>query len=605
MNRLTSGLPVSSTQWSSSSEVPHPRSMPTRRRARTTTYTHTFCCLSDKSASEAPSRLQKSALVDAGLGEKRLTFSGRESSPYDFLHFIFQHYPRLSEAGGFELLRIAGKTRSRRLTLITCPCQGYNIQHLKSSEAMVGQATIYIRPLHRNLSLHESDYSARHMIRCLGCARSFLPTEFWSHRNACGRAGPGSSPEQASTTAPVPVIVVGDETDAGEGCSYSAPNSHWKSVTDPVNAVKLFRESIMKNTGEMLHLRLDMRESNESRERSIIAFYKCHRDDWSAALMCSLEGDLAIGDGVNRHCLSLVMSKLQHGFEFKIGSTNVLLFEGEKDHLVPSASQVILDSDLFLVAGRIIGHCFLNEGPCLLGLSPAMIHVLVGGMPEMASIDVKDCCDTDIREAVELLKGNDELTEDQKRSIQRLAFGWDLPGVTQENRAWLMERLLFHAVIVRSKEQLKQIRRGLKETGLMNLLTERPDTIPLIFPRSSSVIYSPQRILSVIDWPVGGEEDDDDADEFVTVEDKCRIAGFLRTYIENATPECLLQLLKFWHGWEVLPTKLFVSVFSYRMPTSSTCTETLRLPVHHLNYASFQKDLDAAIGTVETGFGRI
>lgn len=80
------------------------------------------------------------------------------------------------------------------------------------------------------------------------------------------------------------------------------------------------------------------------------------------------------------------------------------MFEGEKDHLVPVASQVFVDSDLFLVAGRIIGHSFLHNGPCLTGLSQAVIHVLGGGMPETASIDIKDCCDTDVREAVELVQ---------------------------------------------------------------------------------------------------------------------------------------------------------------------------------------------------------
>lgn len=80
-----------------------------------------------------------------------------------------------------------------------------------------------------------------------------------------------------------------------------------------------------------------------------------------------------------------------------------MLFEGEKDHLVPSMSQVIVDSDLFLVAGRIIGHSFLHSGPCLTGLSQAILHVLSGGMPEMSCVDIEDCCDTDVRETVRLV----------------------------------------------------------------------------------------------------------------------------------------------------------------------------------------------------------
>lgn len=67
-----------------------------------------------------------------------------------------------------------------------------------------------------------------------------------------------------------------------------------------------------------------------------------------------------------------------------------LLFEGEQDHKIPSTSLILLESDLFVVAGRMIGHSFLHDGPCLGGLSPAILHVLFGGSPEEATIDIKD-----------------------------------------------------------------------------------------------------------------------------------------------------------------------------------------------------------------------
>ena len=79
-----------------------------------------------------------------------------------------------------------------------------------------------------------------------------------------------------------------------------------------------------------------------------------------------------------------------------------LLFEGEQDHLIPSTSHLLLESDFFVVAGRMIGHSFLHDGPCLGGLSPAILHVLFGGSPEEATIDIKDCVDLDIRETIKL-----------------------------------------------------------------------------------------------------------------------------------------------------------------------------------------------------------
>lgn len=80
-----------------------------------------------------------------------------------------------------------------------------------------------------------------------------------------------------------------------------------------------------------------------------------------------------------------------------------MLFEGEQEHLTPSTSKCILQSDLFVAAGHMIGHCFLNGGPYLTGLSPAIVHVLFGGEPETATIEVNDCVDQDVREIVQLV----------------------------------------------------------------------------------------------------------------------------------------------------------------------------------------------------------
>ncbi|MED6237694.1 hypothetical protein ATANTOWER_032325, partial [Ataeniobius toweri] len=49
---------------------------------------------------------------------------------------------------------------------------------------------------------------------------------------------------------------------------------------------------------------------------------------------------------------------------------------------------------------KMIGHWFLHGGPCLDGLSTAIMHVLFGGSPEEATTDLKDCADHDIRETL-------------------------------------------------------------------------------------------------------------------------------------------------------------------------------------------------------------
>lgn len=44
------------------------------------------------------------------------------------------------------------------------------------------------------------------------------------------------------------------------------------------------------------------------------------------------------------------------------------------------------------------------------------------------------------------LDGNKHLTEQQKDDINNLAISWDLPPVSAENRRWLFQQLLHHAV---------------------------------------------------------------------------------------------------------------------------------------------------------------
>ncbi len=78
-------------------------------------------------------------------------------------------------------------------------------------------------------------------------------------------------------------------------------------------------------------------------------------------------------------------------------------FDGEPDHLVPSSSAHLVDSDLFLMAGIMISHCFLHGGPPLSGLSPAVVHVISGGSAETAVVQMSDCPDFDLRQKIMLV----------------------------------------------------------------------------------------------------------------------------------------------------------------------------------------------------------
>nr|XP_055060770.1 uncharacterized protein LOC129444253 isoform X3 [Misgurnus anguillicaudatus] len=380
---------------------------------------------------------------------------------------------------------------------------------------------------------------------------------------------------------------------------------YWKTIPDLAMAAQLYRETVLDihASGKPLHLHIDLRGSKSDQEMALIAFYKARRVEWANPVQCRLEGDPAIGEGVNRFLFSRIMEKLKNGFKLNFGNSGeTKLFDGEPDHLVPSSSAFLVESDLFLMAGRMIGHCFLHGGPALTGLSPAIVHILCGGTVETAIIQINDCPDIDLREKITLLEGSAKLSADEKESLDNLCLAWDFPLMTENNRRWLFERLLCHAVIGRFMRQIKQIRKGLKETMLWPLISERPDVAPVIFPRESSAFLTPQCILERIIWPTMTDDDDDDE---CSVTDKSRIAGYLRRFIQNASSDELKALMKFWVGWEAPTTTLTLEVTDCSLPKSSTCFETLRLPVRYKDFTVFKEELIACLQTCDTGFGLV
>ncbi|XP_076022508.1 G2/M phase-specific E3 ubiquitin-protein ligase-like [Genypterus blacodes] len=306
--------------------------------------------------------------------------------------------------------------------------------------------------------------------------------------------------------------------------------------------------------------------------------------------------------------MSTVMLKLIRGFHINLGSAAITkVFEGEPDHLIPSASDQLLNRDMFTVAGRMIGHSFLHGGPSFPGLSPAIIHVLFGGSMETTPLTIEDCPDLDLRDTVKMLDGEAESRDVE--SIRQLCLSWNLPAPNDNNRRWLCENLLLHAVIMRTMRQINQFRRGLKETGVWPVLIHRRDVIPILFPRESEAQVTAQMILDCIIWPTSTtilfdsfqETDDDDS----AVTDVTRVSGYLKTFIENASPAELKSLVKFWIGWEVPAVEMKVEIVEASLPTALTCFEKLRLPRHYAAYKAFHTDLCACISSSYSGFGCI
>ncbi|XP_029987475.1 uncharacterized protein LOC115417888 [Sphaeramia orbicularis] len=601
-----------------------------------------------KQFEKTPKEQEQIIHLQAGLGRRtaHLDESTTHEELCDALKVLF---PKLGTVtGGWLLYTSSGGWGSRKLSLVAPDDTGYTGKLLKAASR--GGKNLYIAPIQEELSTNSlplTDDAFRNMPKstcqkceaavplplltehikscdvihvgsddnlinvdsgdpeesksadmqeCPVCTKMF-PTDFIeAHASSCGESA-GNEVMHAST-----VIMEEQAAMPGPSGTCAAVTDGWLTVSDPTKAISQCVDSFLRihEVETPLLLSMDIRRSPAEQDMALISFYKRPNVEWGRPLNCRLEGDTAIGQGVTRFFLSTCIEKLKSGFCINFANSNVTrLFEGEPGHLVPSASHFLVESDMFLVAGRMLGHSFLHGGPCLSGFSPAVVHVLLGGSPETATVTLEDCPDLDIRETIALLEGESKLSEDTV-SVQDLAHAWDFPSLTENNRKWLFEKLLIHAVIGRVTRQIKQLRRGLKETPMWTVLTQRPDTVAILFPKRGEGNFSPEVLLQRITWP---REDEDDED--YSVDTKCRMSGYLRQFIANATLTELTNLVKFWTGWEILPTSLCVEVVMGRCPTASTCFETLRIPGHYKDYASFKSDILACIYSCQTGFGLV
>ena len=113
------------------------------------TWTHEFFCLAKKCAIRVPNRSEKIILQNSGLGRKKVVFNCKASA-FDVQRVLQEVYPKLSEGGGFELLRSGHPSTS--LVLIAPPATGYCVPFLRDS-AGLGQALAYIRPIQKDIDV--------------------------------------------------------------------------------------------------------------------------------------------------------------------------------------------------------------------------------------------------------------------------------------------------------------------------------------------------------------------------------------------------------------------------------------------------------------------
>ncbi|MEQ2165978.1 hypothetical protein GOODEAATRI_022769, partial [Goodea atripinnis] len=155
------------------------------------TYTHIFCCIGRKDSTFVPRRPDKDRLHRAGLGERRICFQGDFHSCQELTDCLYQNFPRLRTAGGYELFKTSGNTRNRQLSVIQCPNEGYTVQYLKEPTTMIHHSTIYIRPLQCNISLEQEGTEGPPntyigpLTPCLVCGEELPFSQIRQHNQSC------------------------------------------------------------------------------------------------------------------------------------------------------------------------------------------------------------------------------------------------------------------------------------------------------------------------------------------------------------------------------------------------------------------------------------
>ncbi|XP_016387154.1 uncharacterized protein LOC107723140 [Sinocyclocheilus rhinocerous] len=229
---------------------------------------------------------------------------------------------------------------------------------------------------------------------------------------------------------------------------------------------------------------------------------------------------------------------------------------------------------------------------------------------DVTIIEEKDCAEFD--QPIEQSRGSEEksqlnkaeLDEAERTRLIDLCLFWDLPVPSPTNQEWLFQQLLTHAVLGRVKKQIKDLRRGMKDTGIWPLISQRQDVHRVLFPRESTEVIDSQTVLQKITWPKLTEDDDDDEGD-ITIEKLTLISGYMRTFIEEASPAILSDLTRFWVGWEIPEENLVLEVVTAEYPVAHTCFNTLCLPCHYQNYTTFKKDMLMCLKSVSSGFGLV
>ncbi|KAK6278312.1 hypothetical protein J4Q44_G00391740 [Coregonus suidteri] len=118
--------------------------------------------------------------------------------------------------------------------------------------------------------------------------------------------------------------------------------------------------------GKPLRMKMDVRDSEEDRERELLLLYK-QQQEWACPLHCTLVGDVAIGEGVMRYFMTTIISKLQFGFSLDLALNMKILHRNRRTQF-----QIFPCLGIFRQSPKQIGDGYITNfysmqslgGPC-------------------------------------------------------------------------------------------------------------------------------------------------------------------------------------------------------------------------------------------------
>ena len=113
-----------------------------------TSYTHRFICLNECNQKIVPKKdTEKNLLLEAGLGERKITIPDIDISSEEFRDLLFEEFPKLKEGGGVMFAKC--RSNSRVLEPLSSLC----LTSPRVLRDRVGSVRTYIFPLQKDLKL--------------------------------------------------------------------------------------------------------------------------------------------------------------------------------------------------------------------------------------------------------------------------------------------------------------------------------------------------------------------------------------------------------------------------------------------------------------------